>query len=610
MGSSLSINPTHTSVPLAKPRPDIIIATDCGSTTTKAICIERDGSDYRLRHRGEAPTTVENPFADVTIGVLNSMREVEEVAKLSLIKDGKVHTPQENRVGADVYVSTSSAGGGLQMLVMGVIREMSAESAQRAALGAGAIVLDTIAINDGFQDYERVAKIRELRPDMILLSGGTNGGTKKHVVEMAELLVAAGPKPRLGMGHKLPVIYAGNEAVQKDVEALIGKETALQIIGNIRPALDIENLREARGTVHDIFLEHVMQQAPGYPKLMDWVSAPIMPTPLAVGYLVEKLAKDRGISVLAVDIGGATTDVFSVFSSTFNRTVSANLGMSYSMGNVLKETGVANIQRWLPFEINDREMKNGMRNKMIRPTTIPQTQQELYIEQAIAREALRLALEHHKSLAVELRGFQTQRNISDVFNQQQRGKTLVDMMALDLIIGSGGVISHAPSRIQAALMLVDAFQPEGFTNLAVDSIFMMPHLGVLASVYPEVSMQVFEQDCLIPLGACLAPKGKIKLGQLAMTVTSPTESWNIEVKGGELKRIDLPDKEIEIIATPTSGLDLGAGNKKPIRKKVSGGKAGLILDCRGRPIVFSPNNLRASHTKELYNNIGLSTQNI
>src|SRR5262245_56268379 len=126
-----------------------ILATDCGSTTTKAILIERkeDGT-YRLIVRGEAPTTVEAPFDDVTVGVLNAVQEVEELTGRTILHDGRIVKPRRDETGVDVYISTSSAGGGLQMMTAGVVRSMSAESAERAALGAGAIVMDVIATND------------------------------------------------------------------------------------------------------------------------------------------------------------------------------------------------------------------------------------------------------------------------------------------------------------------------------------------------------------------------------------------------------------------------------------------------------------------------------
>ena len=178
------------------------------------------------------------------------------------------------------------------------------------------------------------------------------------------------------------------------------------------------------------------------------------------------------ISVLAADIGGATTDVFSIFAGNYTRTVSANLGMSYSICNVLAEAGVSGILRWVPFDVDEAGLRNSLRNKMVRPTTIPQTLRGLRIEQAIAREALRLAFEHHKTLARSLKGIQTVRTMGESMTQSETGATLVDMMLLDMIIGSGGVLSHAPRRTEAAYMMLDAYQPEGVTMLAVDSIFM------------------------------------------------------------------------------------------------------------------------------------------
>src|SRR2546421_5299396 len=168
--------------------PDIrsILATDCGSTTTKAILIEKQANEYRLTVRGEAPTTVESPFDDVTVGVINAVREVEELSGRKLIgADGKIEIGSGD--GVDLYLSTSSAGGGLQMTVAGVVKAMSAESAQRAALGAGAIIMDAIAVDDGRKEYEKVERIRALRPDMILMSGGTDGGTVSHLVDLAEM---------------------------------------------------------------------------------------------------------------------------------------------------------------------------------------------------------------------------------------------------------------------------------------------------------------------------------------------------------------------------------------------------------------------------------------
>ena len=575
-----------------------ILATDCGSTTTKAILIEKIDGEFRLSVRGEAPTTVEAPFEDVTKGVLNAVMEVEELAGRKLLEGDNIITPRSGDEGVDIYISTSSAGGGLQMMVAGVVKGMTGESAERAALGAGSIVMDVLASNDGRKPHEKITRIRQLRPDMILLSGGIDGGTTKHVVELAEILAAANPKPRLGTNYKLPVIYAGNKNASDKIEETLGKITDLDLTENIRPVLERENLKPSRDKIHDLFMEHVMQQAPGYKKLMEWTDAPIMPTPGAVGALIEMVAQKENISVVGVDIGGATTDIFSVFQKQFNRTVSANLGMSYSICNVLAESGLSNVLRWVPFDIDEKELTNRIGNKMIRPTTVPQSLEELVIEQAIAREALRLSFIQHKAFAVNLKGVQKERTISYAFEQTDSGESLVDMMELDLLVGSGGVLSHAPRREQSARMLIDAFLPEGITQLAVDSIFMMPQLGVMANIEKEAlaqdartaAIEVFEKDCLIRLGTCIAPVGLSKPGATllhAELTLSNGESQTHEIKFGDIVRIEVPYEKVNAKLTPGKGMDIGAGKNEPIETAIFGGVVGIVLDGRGRPLEIS-----------------------
>ncbi|MFA5479013.1 MAG: glutamate mutase L [Candidatus Muiribacteriota bacterium] len=572
-----------------------IVATDCGSTTTKAILIEKIDGQYRLSTRGEAPTTVEAPVEDVTRGVINAVTELEELRKLKILeKDNFIKDKKENE-GIDLYISTSSAGGGLQMMVAGVVKSMTAESAARAALGAGAIVMDTIANNDGRRTFERIERIRNLRPDMILLSGGIDGGTVKHVVELAEIIGAADPRPRLGSSYKLPVIYAGNKDAVGEIEAILKDKTALDVTDNLRPVMERENLMPARLKIQAQFLEHVMAQAPGYKKLMDMTDVDIMPTPGAVGKIMETIADIHDIEVVGVDIGGATTDVFSVFKSEeaenekgtiFNRTVSANLGMSYSISNVVSEAGLENVLRWIPFDMNEGELRNKVKNKMIRPTTIPQLLEELMFEQAVAREALRLSFDQHKSLAVGLKGVQKQRTVSDVFSQEDQVSTLVNLMNLDMIIGSGGVLSHAPRRNQSAMMMIDAFLPEGITQLTVDSIFMMPQLGVLSEVHPEAATQVFENDCLIYMGTCVAPVGNTKKGKPCMNIEvkySDGKTETADVAFGDMKVFPLGvGEKAEIKVNPEKGFDIGKGPGASLTKEVMGGVVGIIVDCRGR----------------------------
>lgn len=596
----------------------VVLATDCGSTTTKAVLFEKTKEGWRQTYRGEAPTTVEKPVADVTIGAINAFLEVQELSGRKILKDDF----SENELpfifkektgdtqGIDLYISTSSAGGGLQIIVAGVVKTMTTESAERAALGAGAIVLDAISIDDGRENHERVKRIRHLRPDIILIAGGTEGGTKNHPLELAEIILQADPRPRFGDTLKLPIIYAANSEVKDDAEKILAERFSFHAVENLRPSLEKENLAPAREAIHELFLHHVMSHAPGYKKLLSWSPVPIIPTPAAVGEMVLSAAQNTKQEILAVDIGGATTDVFSVFFSEsdqekrepiFNRTVSANLGMSYSVANVMLEAGEKNIARWLPFELSEEELRDRLRNKMIRPTSIPQTMQDLVLEQAVAREALRLAFEHHKRLAVGLKGVKKQRGIGDIFKQE--ADSLVDLFKLNLIIGSGGVLSHAPDRNSAALMLIDSYQPLGMTKLAVDSIFMMPHLGVFSTVHSQAASEIFFKDCLVPLGSVVAANCKLAQGLKVCSIKFEDGREKILYSGEIYKeKLDIGQEMTVNVKPLHSSVDFGLGAGKEVEFKLTGGCVGVIFDGRGRPVNFKSKEL----VQTWYQQMGIS----
>jgi len=566
-----------------------ILATDVGSTTTKARLFHRTEGDWRFLVAGEAPTTVEAPYEDVTMGVQNAVREVEELTGHKILApDGSgIVVPYDGKMGVDLYCTTSSAGGGLQMMVAGLIKSMTAESANRAALGAGAIVMDVIARDDGRMLYQKIQRIRSLRPDMILLAGGTDGGASGHVMELAELIKASEPKPRLGIAYELPLIYAGNKVLRPRIEKLLSEGFALDIVENIRPVLAVENTEPARRAVHELFMEHVMSHAPGYTKLMKWTDVDIMPTPAGEGIAIQLISDTYKENVLGVGLGGATTNIYSVVDGRFVRSVSANLGMSYSVTNVMKEAGIDNIMRWIPFDLDAEEVSSRLMNKMIRPTTIPQTLEDLIVEHSVAREALRLGLAHHRTIATRLKGVQIKRTISDIFDQAVED-SYVKMSVIDILAGTGGLLSHAPRRVQSMFILTDAWQPEGVTKMFQDSVFMMPHLGVLSTVYKEAAWNVFDKDCLVRLGTCVAPAGTAELGEPVMKVemTMPGgESLIEELSFGEIKRIPLTEKqETKTIITPAKHFDMGDGPGKAVEKTIIGGVAGVLLDARGRPL--------------------------
>lgn len=557
-----------------------VLALDVGSTTTKARLFALQAGEWMVLGAADRPTTVEEPAEDVMVGVQAAAAAVGRQAGIDLGSRALSLEGDENlRI-----LACSSAGGGLRMVVCGVVRQMTAESAERAALGAGAIVQDVLTVRDGRFPAERIARIRSLNPDMILLTGGTDGGQIGHVIALAEWIRAADPRPRYG-DHPIPVIYAGNADARSFVAEVLQDCASLHVVDNLRPRLEKEILGPAREAIHEVFMEHVMAQAPGYASLLALVDAPILPTPGAFGLLMQILSREIEQDVLAVDVGGATTDCYSVIDGELYRTVSANLGMTYSAPNVFASTEPLNIARWLPYTVDADHIRQWAANKMIRPTTLPHAVEDLQMEHAIAREAIRLAYAHHNELVVGLKGIGAGQGIGGALSQGT-GRQRVDLMRVRDIIGSGGVLSHAGRGSQALSIMIDAFAPEGLTRLRVDSGFVAPHLGVLTQLDPAASRRLMER-VLVDVGWCLAPRVLGRPPEVLATVEVAGAVYGCEltIAPGEYRVIRLESEgTTRLVCRPARGVDVGGGPGRTVRHEIPACKAQLVLDGRGRPL--------------------------
>ena len=563
--------------------------TDVGSTTTKAILFEKKVGKWRF-FRQEAPTTVEKPHEDVSIGVLAAMRALEEETGHSLIEDGSPCVP---------YLSTSSAGGGLAMVVTGLVRDLTADSADRVALGAGAIVLDVIAMNDGRTPYRKIEDLRQLRPDMVLLAGGFDGDNLSGPVFLAELMMESDLHPKLSAESRLDLIYGGNLRATDYVAEVLAGAFEFHTVPNVRPSGDHENFEPARRLIHDLFMEHVMSKAPGYQKIKNWVSAPIRPTPAAFGHILGQISRDLDKAVLAIDLGGATTDVFSAVNGRVFRTVSANLGMSYSIRNVAELGGIGSIRQLHPSGLSETELWNHIGNKHLNPTRLPGTQEDMLTEWAVATIAIREAVKEHLHV-MERAGDEVPEprpDIDDLIRGPRRdwrkelrpeGRIELELQDYDLVIGSGGILSHSP-REAAAMILIDALQPAGAVELAVDSAFMFPHLGVLAEMNADLASELFYDLGIVRLGTVYSPSGTgpIRIGARASSGRCIEET----IADNEVRAVELAEEEALNIVQ--------AGEAGEHNYTVRGGTCGLIVDTRPRPVEAGAESLlKAAYVPE------------
>jgi len=582
-----------------------VLAADIGTTMTKVTVFEKEAGQWRILGKASAPTTVEPPDSDVMIGLREAMGKLETWTGVRLLDGARLIAPRLKDGGVDLFVATSSAGGGLQVLVAGLTKEITVESGHRAALGAGAIVSQILSLRDAGADFDTIERIRDQKVDMILVTGGTDGGNVRDVLSLVELLAIANPTPRAGGSAKMPLVYAGNDKARDYVSEMVGDVMEVTFADNVRPNVETEAFYSARTVIHRIFLNHVMAHAPGFKTLTTWAEGLVKPTPVSVGDALTLISRaltgkgtsgTTGMNLLGVDIGSATTDVYSVINGEFYRTVSAGLGMSSGIGSVPQGTRPQEVAKWLPWEAGEDLVRNWNLNKMLRPTTIPQTPRELVLEQAFAKETLRTALDHHRSLVVGLKGVRKQRMIGDVFNQAGTGESLVNLLRTRIIVGSGGALSGAPRPGQALMMLLDGFEPQGVTDLLADTGAFLAHLGILIDVLGEDGAQrlledLMAQGYLLTLGTVVAPVGpRVSPGTTVAKVKMKEASREElhEVIAGELVTIPVnPGAQMEVI--PRRDFDVGSGRGYPLVTQVRGGKVGLILDGRGRPLTFPSN---------------------
>jgi len=517
---------------------DLLVITDVGSTTTKAVLLKKESSGFKIIEIYNSPTTVEKPLENVNIGVFNSIRKLEEKSDLKILTSQAESSNFEFNENV-LYLTTSSAGGGLQILVIGLTLFDSASSGERTAYGAGGVILDTFAIDDKRTSLEQMQEMNILHPDIILMCGGIDGGAVSSLLRLGEILQLAEPSPKFGEKKEIPLVFAGNIDAQPFITSLFKDRFELYLAPNLRPTMKTENLFPAREKIHKLFMDNVMEQAPGYSELKKKVSDNIIPTPLGVIHSLQLISQNLDENVMSVDIGGATTDIFSNIQGEYFRTVSANYGLSYSISNVMKEAGFESIRNRLPKNIDDNYTRNYISNKMLYPTFNPTENFQIAIEQAIAKEAIGMSKKQHLKMNfntanigfLEKVRYRDLEKITEMFYfEKEKEKHSFHIFDINIMIGAGGVISHTQNRKQAFAMIIDGFQPQGITEIWRDKDFITPHLGKLSEVNEKLASELLEKDCFEKLGIYIKVLGKkFKQDHPVMKISHRNETKSIKV---------------------------------------------------------------------------------
>lgn len=437
---------------------------DIGSTFTKAVAV--DLKSKTIITCAKSPTTVSH---DITIGISHVLKQIRE-------KTGPIETRQ--------IIACSSAAGGLRMVSVGLVPQLSAEAAKRAALGAGAKIVGHFSHK---LTNREIREIENTAPDLILLAGGTDGGNEQVIVHNAARLRDA--------DLSAPIIIAGNKSAYDDIEHIFqGSRKTVTFVNNVMPELGQLKVRQCREAIRKTFMGNIVN-AKGLDRARELVADIIMPTPVAVlnaaVLLSNGAGNEKGLGeVIVVDVGGATTDVYSIAKGAPTRPEVSLKGLPepFSKRTVEGDLGVRhNIDRLLELaEAKGLRVDRGITSAFhAAPGTPPSGPEEMETDAVLARMAVQASLERHVGTIELVYGPHGPMLI-------QKGKDLSDVSR---VIGTGGPIIHAvhPGKILSGILAAaddeNRLKPRQ-ADFYLDRHYTLYAVGLLAQSEPEVALHI------------------------------------------------------------------------------------------------------------------------
>jgi len=557
---------------------DSLLAIDIGTATTRALLFDVIGDGYRFLAAGSASSTVNSPLRDAGEGVRQALNKLEATTgRLLTTPDENLIIPsQTDGTGVDAFVLTMSAGPPLKVVAVGLLENISLESARHLAETTYSQVVETVSLNDRRKPAERIDAIVRARPDLIIMAGGIEGGA---TLSIRNLLEAVGLASYLLPKEQQPqVLFVGNQAVQDEVQESLGSVVDLYMAPNIRPSLEVEQLAHVQPQLANIIKKVRGKQIHSIPELDGWAQGRLLPTSTAFGRITRFLSKiyDPAKGVLGVDIGASATTLSAAFKGETFIGVYPELGLGENLPQILRLTKLEAITRWLTVDVSAKQVRDYIFNKVAYPTSIPVTTEDLVIEQAIARQAMRIAL------------FRLSRS----FPQNAAGSGSGLTPWFEPILATGSILTKAPSLSHSMLMLLDGLQPTGITTLLLDQNNLVSALGAAAEVNPLLAIQVLGSNTIVNLGTVISPVGITRSGapilRVILTHDDGTES-KAEIKNGTIEVLPLPSGVTATLRLqPLHRFNVGMGPGRGGRVQVIGGALGVVIDARGRPLSLHP----------------------
>ncbi len=554
-----------------------ILVVDCGTVITKAMLLDQVGGKHRFVAYGEA-STVRSRNASITDAIIGAVEEISRVTGRRFFDEaGELVSPEmPDGRGVDAVAATLSASEPLQVVLSGLVVDLSISSARRAAAGTYSQVNAILGGGQGVgtSDEDRVRAIRAAAPDVVFLVGGIDGGAEEPVLDATKAATLA--CAMMKREQRPTLLYAGNSDLRRAVAEIVGDETELRVVDNVRPTLDDEFVWAAQQELQSLYKHRKMEQLPGMNTLKGWSSVPVVPTAQALGQLIHYLwyLGDPTRGVMGIDVGGASTTVAAVFDEQLFMTVHGGLGMAFGGRHLIEEQGFEPLDRWMPESLSIHDVRALLITKETHPPSIPQVHQELRIDQAMACAAIRATLD------IARPGWEC-----------GPAELLPELTPLcDTILISGVSLTRTPQPSQAALVVLNAVEPVGVTTLVWDKHGLAPALGSVAAVKPMAAVEALDAGGFTNLATVVAPVGGTADQSSPVLRVSVTYedggTLDVEVYDGDLEVLPLPlGQESVVEFRPAPAIDVGLGGPGQAgMRRVSGGLAGLIIDARGRPL--------------------------
>jgi hypothetical protein len=554
---------------------DSFLVIDVGEVNTRATLFDVVDGRYRFIASGSAPSTARAPFLDVGEGVRQAIDRLEAVTGRQLIGENEalIIPSTDVGVGVDSFAATISAGAPLKTVIVGLLEDVSLQSARRLAASTYTGSIEALSLNDRRKGDQRIDAIFNLRPDIVIVTGGAEGGASQSILKLLESVGLA--CYLLPEEQRPEVLYAGNSHLEEEVQTAIGDLSSLHFAPNVRPVLDQEQLGPAQTRLGEIVSRIRCKTMSGAAELDDWASGGLMPAASAFGRLVRFLSKAYSANkgVMGVDVGASAATVAAAYAGDLALGVSPDLGLGRGLPGILQVTTPADIARWVPSEVSESYISDYIHQKSVRPYLIPATEEDLLIEQALARIILSTAVQR----------------LSDAFPAGLPAPSSGGLPYFEPILASGSVLTRSPSMAQTMLTLLDGLQPSGVTTLVLDQNHISPGLGAAAAANPVLAVQVLDTNTFLYLGTVITPVGNARPGTPILRVRMAQvhgPEITIDVKQGSLEIIPLPlGQSARLHLQPLHRFDVGMGAPgRGGKLSVHGGVLGIVIDARGRPL--------------------------